>query len=276
MTKVYYHLAQVNIARMRAPLADPVMAGFVSKLEEVNAIAESAPGFVWRLQNYEEGDATSFRMFDDPMLLVNMSVWESPDALHAYVYQSGHLKVLRQRKDWFEPVNMAHLALWWIPAGHRPTVAQAQQRLEYVHRKGATPAAFHFREMFVAPEAPQTNCDSLCSVNFGGRTFVTSENSSNGDADQRTRFHYQQDGSRVWATYEGGHIKFGTLVGAVDDQGGLDVRYQHVNDGDGWRTGRCSSRAELLAEGSLRLHESWQWTNSDLSQGHSVLEEIVL
>ena len=96
-----YHLAQFNVARMRAPIDSPVMEGFVSQLERINAIAEQTPGFVWRLQT-AEGDATALRPYDDPMLLVNMSVWESLAALHGYVYKSPHVGPLRERKSWFE------------------------------------------------------------------------------------------------------------------------------------------------------------------------------
>ena len=139
-----HRLAQINIARMRAPLDDPVMAGFVAGLEEFNALAEASPGFVWRLQT-EDGDATSIRAFDDPMLLINMSVWESVETLREYVYRSRHLTPLRRRAEWFVPMQAPHLALWWVPAGHLPTVAEGKERLEHIAEHGPGPYSFGFR-----------------------------------------------------------------------------------------------------------------------------------
>src|SRR5262245_29458658 len=164
-----FQLAQANIARMRAPLESEVMEGFRSQLERINALADRSPGFVWRLQS-GEGDATSIRAFDDPLLLVNMSVWESLEALHAYVYKSEHVALLRGRRAWFEPLaGSASLVLWWIPAGHLPSVAEAKQRLERLVARGPTPEAFRFREPFpppgpgaiVAPEVDAEFCGGL-------------------------------------------------------------------------------------------------------------------
>src|SRR5262245_49748039 len=148
-----FQLAQVNIARMRGPLESPLMEGFRSQLERINAIADGSPGFVWRLQS-EAGDATAIRAFDDPLLLVNMSVWETLEALHAYVYKSDHTAPLRGRRAWFEPLaGRASLALWWVPAGHLPTVDEAKQRLALLDARGPTPVAFTFREPFPPPGA---------------------------------------------------------------------------------------------------------------------------
>src|SRR5262249_31099279 len=117
-----FQLAQANIARMRAPLESDLMEGFRSQLARINAVADASPGFVWRLQS-EAADATAIRAFDDPLLLVNMSVWESLEALHAYVYRSEHVGPLRGRRAWFEPLaGRASLVLWWVPAGHLPTL----------------------------------------------------------------------------------------------------------------------------------------------------------
>ncbi len=145
-----YHLAQINIARILAPLDDPLMAGFVDRLEPLNALADQSPGFVWRLQD-EAGDATSIRVFDDERILLNMSVWESIEALQGYVYQSRHLGLLRDRKQWFEVPSEPHLALWWIPAGHVPTPQEGKQRLEHLRRHGPSPEAFTFKQPFPAP-----------------------------------------------------------------------------------------------------------------------------
>lgn len=137
MNTKHSHLAQLNIARMRFPLDDPRMADFVTGLERINALADAAPGFVWRLQS-ESGNATDIQAFDDPRLLVNMSVWESLDALRAYVYRSQHADFLRRRKEWFASMETPMQVLWWIPAGHVPTVAQAKERLEHLTHHGVT------------------------------------------------------------------------------------------------------------------------------------------
>lgn len=147
-----FYLAQINVARMRAPLTDPLMAGFVAQLDPINALADRSPGFVWRLQD-DAGDATSIRVFDDALILVNMSVWETLAALRAYVYRSAHLGALRDRKRWFELPDGPHLALWWIPAGHVPTPEEGKQRLEHLRRHGPTPDAFSFQHAFPAPRA---------------------------------------------------------------------------------------------------------------------------
>src|SRR5947209_3239430 len=114
-----YHLAQVNIGRLLAPLDDPSIAGFVEQLDPINALADAAPGFVWRLQS-EEGDATSIRPFDDDTILVNMSVWESIESLTAFAYTGEHRPIMQKRRQWFERFNGAYMCLWWIPAGHIP------------------------------------------------------------------------------------------------------------------------------------------------------------
>jgi hypothetical protein len=146
-----YHLAQVNIAKMRAPIDSPIMAEFVAQLDAINAVAEAAPGFIWRLQS-EEGNATSIRVFDDPMLIINMSVWESVEALFEYTYRSDHVDIFRRRGDWFERMETPHMALWWIPAGHIPTPQEAKDRLALLEREGATPLAFTFKRRFTADE----------------------------------------------------------------------------------------------------------------------------
>jgi len=143
-------LAQLNIARLLAPLDDPLLRDFVDQLDPVNATADAAPGFVWRLQT-EDGNATAVRMYDDEWLIVNMSVWTSVDALIAYVYSPAHRGVLRRRREWFERLAEATTVLWWVPAGRRPTVAEARERLDHLRTHGPTPAAFTLREAFPAP-----------------------------------------------------------------------------------------------------------------------------
>jgi GNAT superfamily N-acetyltransferase len=146
-----HHLAQVNVARLLAPLDGPQLEPFVSALEPVNAIADAAPGFVWRLQT-EEGDATSVRAFPDPDILVNMSVWTSVEALRAFVSHPDHVAVLRQRRQFFEVPSDAYTTLWWVNAGHIPTVDEAKERLEFLRSHGPSPWAFTFAH----PEPPLT------------------------------------------------------------------------------------------------------------------------
>jgi hypothetical protein len=142
-----FELAQLNIGIIRAPMDSPVMADFAKNLERINAVADSSPGFVWRLQT-EEGDATSLRPFDNPNMLVNMSVWRDIESLQRYVYGSAHVELMRRRREWFERMPEAFLVLWWVPRGHRPTVTEAIARLEQLRKNGATPEAFIFRQAF--------------------------------------------------------------------------------------------------------------------------------
>ncbi len=145
-----YHLAQFNSAQMRFPLNDPKMIGFTSQLESINALAEKADGFIWRLQD-DEGNATSLRVFDNDMILVNMSVWQSVEALYQYSYYSDHAKVFKQRKDWFDKIDKHDMALWWIPQGHTPSLEEAKEKLELIRLKGPSAEAFTFKERFTAP-----------------------------------------------------------------------------------------------------------------------------
>jgi heme-degrading monooxygenase HmoA len=147
-----YHLAQVNIAYMRAPLSDPIMAEFVAQLHTVNAAADASPGFVWRLQT-EQGNATEIRAYEDERILFNLSVWQSLEALKAYVYRSQHGAAMRDRRKWFEPNDQPTMALWWIPAGQIPSVAEAKARLDYLRQHGSTPHAFLFNHVFAVVEA---------------------------------------------------------------------------------------------------------------------------
>jgi hypothetical protein len=149
-----YQLAQLNIGIIKAPMDSPVMADFAGNLDRINALAESMPGFVWRLQT-EEGDATSIRPFEDKSTLVNMSVWRDIEALNQYVYHSAHVEIMRRRKEWFEPMRAAYLVLWWVPVGHQPSVAEAVARLELLRANGPTPQAFTFRHPFPAPDTDQ-------------------------------------------------------------------------------------------------------------------------
>jgi hypothetical protein len=169
-----YVLAQVNIGRIVAPLDSPQLADFVAGLDPVNAVADSAPGFVWRLQT-EDGNSTALRVFEqdaegsDGGILINMSVWETVEALAAFVYGEAHLVVLRRRREWFERLRDAYAALWWVPRGHVPTIAEAEERVKHLRGHGPTPYAFTFKVHFPAPssgdaEPAHSPEDWACSV----------------------------------------------------------------------------------------------------------------
>ena len=146
-------LAQLNIGIIRGPMDSPLMAQFVANLERINQLAEGAPGFLWRLKT-EAGDATAIRPFADERMLVNMSVWRDAEQLRRFVYQSAHLEIMRRRREWFERMAEAYLVLWWVPRGHRPTVAEAIERLGALRRHGPHARAFNFRALFPPPDAP--------------------------------------------------------------------------------------------------------------------------
>ena len=145
-----YQLAQINIGRLVAPVEDPKLAAFVAQLDEVNALAENTPGFVWRLQS-EAGNATDITYSADPFVLVNMSVWESVEALQAFTYGSRHMEVFRDRAKWFEKMSKHAYCLWWIPRGYRPSVAEGRERVVHYQQHGATPYSFWFSQRFPAP-----------------------------------------------------------------------------------------------------------------------------
>jgi hypothetical protein len=146
-----WQLAQLNIADLKAPLDSPELKDFVDNLDRINELAESSPGFVWRLKG-DGNDATSLRPLGDDVL-VNMSVWRDVAALKNYVYQTAHAQIMRRRREWFTRMGDAHMVLWWVPAGHEPTVAEAVTRLKLLREKGPTPDAFTFGEAFGAPDA---------------------------------------------------------------------------------------------------------------------------
>jgi Domain of unknown function (DUF3291) len=160
-----YELAQLNIGIIKAPMDSPLMADFANNLERINAVADAAPGFIWRLQT-EAGDATSIRPFDDPNLLVNMSVWRDVASLNHYVYSSAHVQIMRRRREFFERMDAAFLLLWWVPRGHRPTIDEAMARLEMLRAQGPGAMAFTFRHAFPPPDAsptqPRVAFDDTC------------------------------------------------------------------------------------------------------------------
>lgn len=136
-----FQLAQINVARLMAPLDSPQLVGFATRIAEINALAESSAGFVWRLK--ESADPAP-----DPTLLVNVSVWRDADALFQYVYQSLHKELFAQRKGWFSPYGKAHMALWWVPAGHQPSEAEAFAKLAHLDEHGDSAEAFSFKTRY--------------------------------------------------------------------------------------------------------------------------------
>jgi hypothetical protein len=148
-TTATWHLAQLNVGRILAPLDSPQLADFVNQLAEINALADGSPGFIWRLVG-GGGNATDLRATDDPDLLVNMSVWTSAETLFEFVYKTAHTKVMARRREWFEKMAVMQV-LFWIPAGHTPTIAEAIAKLRLLERNGPSPEAFTFKQRYPAP-----------------------------------------------------------------------------------------------------------------------------
>lgn len=145
------HLAQLNIGKVRFDLESPEMADFVDNLEPINAIAESSPGFIWRLKD-DSGDATNIEVENNPDIIVNMSVWESVEALKNFMFKTHHIDFLKRKKEWFVPIKEDSYVLWWVPEGHVPTVQEAMDKLEYLRQYGETQEAFSFKSSFANPE----------------------------------------------------------------------------------------------------------------------------
>ena len=148
-----FELAQVNIGRARGETTEPVMAEFVARLAEINALAERSPGFVWRLQT-EDGDATAVRPYADTRILINLSVWSDLTALRHFVFRTEHAAVMRRRREWFERFDRVYVALWWVPAGHRPSVVEAVARVAHLEQHGSTGFAFGFATPFLPDGQP--------------------------------------------------------------------------------------------------------------------------
>jgi Domain of unknown function (DUF3291) len=145
------YLAQINIARLLEPIDSPLLADFVADLNRINGIAEQSPGFVWRLKDENSNNATSINPFNDNSIIVNMSVWESVEVLKQFVYKSGHIEVYLKRAKWFERMDKAHMALWWVKNGEMPTAEEGRDRLIYLQTHGDTAHTFSFRHIFGPP-----------------------------------------------------------------------------------------------------------------------------
>ena len=149
-----YYLAQVNVAVAKFSYDDPRFAGFVDNLDRIYELAESTPGFVWRHVTVDD-DIEAKKIFGEPNLIFNMSLWESLDALREFVYRSDHASILRQRASWFVPMNRPVFALWWQPAGAIPSIVESKHRLDRLHQAGPTQDAFTFRNTFPTPLAEE-------------------------------------------------------------------------------------------------------------------------
>ena len=147
-----FHIAQLNVARALGTMDEPVMADFVARLAEINSLGDRSPGFVWRLQG-EGGTSVELAGSDDPRYIVNLTVWESIEALYEFTYRSEHKTVFKRRFDWFERFGRPSVCLWWQPAGTIPTVQDAERRLRHLDEHGPTPEAFTFKRPFPAPDA---------------------------------------------------------------------------------------------------------------------------
>lgn len=145
-----FHLAQINVALMKAPLDDPLMVEFANALHEVNSTADRSPGFIWRLQT-ASGNATDIRAYSDPKMLVNLSVWQDVASLKTYVYKTLHGEFFVRRRQWFEKYSDEHFAMWWIPAGHQPTVEEGKVKLQHLASQGDSLAAFTFAKPYPPP-----------------------------------------------------------------------------------------------------------------------------
>lgn len=145
-----YQLAQMNVATLKAPLDSPILQDFVANLDRINALAEGSPGFIWRLKG-DGNDATSLRPLGDDVI-VNMSVWRDVESLNHYVYRTVHVEIMRRRREWFERASESHMVLWWVKAGHTPTIAEAIARLQHLREHGPSDHAFTFRHAFAPPD----------------------------------------------------------------------------------------------------------------------------
>ena len=139
-------LAQINIARLRFPEGDPRVADFFDNLDRVNAAAERMPGFVWRLKD-DSGNATQIQAYDDPRIIVNLTVWETPDAFEAFVWRTVHLQFYRRRTEWFDRLDGPHFAMWWVPEDYRPSAGEGRERLEHLAAHGPSDHAFGWESL---------------------------------------------------------------------------------------------------------------------------------
>ena len=146
-----FQLAQINVAHAIDDLDSATLAGFVNRLDEINALADSAPGFVWRLIS-DENDSSYIPAYKNPRIIVNLSVWENLESLKMFVYRSAHVELIQQKKDWFKPVTTAHMALWWVPKDTQPSESDGAHRLSHLTKHGTSPEAFTFSKPYPPAE----------------------------------------------------------------------------------------------------------------------------
>ncbi len=140
------HLAQLNIAELKYPISDPRLSGFVDNLARINALAERCDGFVWRLQD-AGGDATRIKSPWPENMIVNMSVWQTPEALEQFVWNTVHKQIYKQRAEWFETLNSHHFVMWWVAQGHEPSLNEAKARLDHLDAHGNDGFAFNWSHL---------------------------------------------------------------------------------------------------------------------------------
>ena len=152
-----YHIAELNIGRLVAPVGDPLVADFVDNLNRINQLGHETPGFVWQLLT-EDGDSTAFRIFEGDDMLINLTVWEDIDSLFTFTYSSEHVEFFRRRREWFIKLeDYPPLVLWWVPAGHHPTLEEAREKILFLKEHGPTPLAFTFKQRFTIEEMLQAS-----------------------------------------------------------------------------------------------------------------------
>ena len=145
-------LAQLNLARLKAPKGDPLTDEFFKSIAPINALAEASPGFVWRLIG-DVKDHTDIEYFLDPLMVVNISVWADLESFRHFVYKSGHVQYIKRKKEWMGKIEGAYAVMWWVPDGHEPTLTEAKEKIDLLRRDGPTPLAFDHHNVFPPPEA---------------------------------------------------------------------------------------------------------------------------
>ena len=157
-----YHLAQLNIAKLQAPLDHPKLSEFVQNLDRINTLAEKSPGFVWRYESTSNnGEEEAIQVFGDPMLIVNLSVWESMDQLFEFTYRTDHVEIFRKRKQWFHSFKGRHMVCWYLKEGLVPSLQNAKDRLQFLEDHGETPYAFTFKKSFTIQETMSYNTPDI-------------------------------------------------------------------------------------------------------------------
>lgn len=151
------HIAELNIGRLKAPVDDPLVKEFIDNLDRVNALAERMPGFVWRLAG-AGNNATDLRWGDDPAVIVNLSVWETAAQLETFVFGTLHARFYQRRREWFDLIERPHFVLWHVADGHRPTLAEAAERLADLQTNGPSERAFGWAEAVGADRLRQLRC----------------------------------------------------------------------------------------------------------------------